>query len=94
MKRRRELAATEATGTRSQAPLFGALLAEALALAGRTEEGPATLDDTLAKAAASGRGWNAEIHRLRGELTARLPYPRFARNLIPRLESSYSRLSR
>jgi hypothetical protein len=85
------LAATETTGTRSQAPLFGAPLAEALALAGRTEEGLATLDDTLAKAAASGRGWNAEIHRLRGELTARLP--RFARNLIPRLESSYLRLS-
>jgi hypothetical protein len=33
------LAATEATGTRSQAPLLGALLAEALALARRTEEG-------------------------------------------------------
>jgi predicted ATPase len=30
----------------------------------------------LAKAAVSGvRGWDAEIHRLRGELTARLPYP-------------------
>jgi predicted ATPase len=30
----------------------------------------------LAKAAVSGeRGWDAEIHRWRGELTARLPYP-------------------
>jgi predicted ATPase len=30
----------------------------------------------LATAAASGeRGWNAEIHRLRGELTSRLPHP-------------------
>jgi predicted ATPase len=30
----------------------------------------------LATTAASGaKGWNAEIHRLRGELTARLPYP-------------------
>jgi predicted ATPase len=30
----------------------------------------------LAKAAGSGvRGWDAEIHRLRGELTARLPHP-------------------
>ena len=30
----------------------------------------------MATAAASGeRGWNAEIHRLCGELTARLPYP-------------------
>ena len=30
----------------------------------------------MAQAAVSGaRGWNAEIHRLRGELTARLPDP-------------------
>ena len=30
----------------------------------------------MAEAAVSGEtGWNAEIHRLRGELTARLPYP-------------------
>ena len=30
----------------------------------------------MAKAAVSGvRGWDAEIHRLRGELTGRLPYP-------------------
>jgi len=30
----------------------------------------------LATAAISGaRGWDAEIHRLRGELTARLPHP-------------------
>jgi hypothetical protein len=29
----------------------------------------------LAKAAVSGeKGWSAEIHRLRGELTGRLPY--------------------
>ena len=34
------------------------------------------LDDALAKAVISGeRGWSAEIHRLRGELTGRLPYP-------------------
>jgi predicted ATPase len=70
------LAAAEATGTRSQAPLFRALLAEALALAGKIEEGLATLDEALAKAGVSGeRGWDAEIHRLRGELTARLPCP-------------------
>jgi len=52
------------------------MLAEALALAGKTEEGLPALDDALAKAAVSGaKGWNAEIHRLRGELTGRLPYP-------------------
>ena len=70
------LAAAEATGTRVHTPFFLTLLAEALALAGKIEEGLAALDDALAKAAVSGeRGWNAEIHRLRGELTGRLPYP-------------------
>jgi predicted ATPase len=70
------LAASEANGTRVSTPLFLTLLAEALALAGKIEEGLATLDDALATAVASGeRGWNAEIHRLRGELTRRLPQP-------------------
>jgi predicted ATPase len=69
------LAAAEATGNR-RAPLYLALLAEALALAGKIEEGLAILDDALATAAVSGeRGWNAEIHRLSGELTGRLPRP-------------------
>jgi class 3 adenylate cyclase/predicted ATPase len=70
------LAAAEATGSRLYAPLFLALLAEALALAGKIEEALAALDDALAKAAVSGeRGSNAEIHRLLGELTGRLPQP-------------------
>jgi predicted ATPase len=70
------LAAYEATGSRLFTPFFLTLLAEALALAGEIEEGLAALDDALAQAAASGmRGWNAEIHRLRGELTSRLPHP-------------------
>jgi predicted ATPase len=69
-------AAAEATGDRVSTPLFLTLLAEALALAGKIEEGLATLDDALAKAAVSGvKGWDAEIHRLRGELTGRLPHP-------------------
>jgi hypothetical protein len=42
---------------------------------------------TLSKTAAvfGETGWNAEIHRLRGELTARLPYPDPAkgRGLVP-----------
>jgi class 3 adenylate cyclase/predicted ATPase len=70
------LAADEATGTRLSTPFYLALLAEALALAGKVEEGLAALDDALAKAGVSGvRGCDAEIHRLRGELTARLPHP-------------------
>src|SRR5262249_46319574 len=70
------LAAYEATGGRSGTTFGLILLAEALALAGKIEEGLAALDDALARAAASGeRGWSAEIHRLRGELTGRLPYP-------------------
>jgi len=70
------LAAYEATGARLGTPFDLALLAEALALAGMIEEGLAILDDALATAAATGvRGWDAEIHRLCGELTLRLPCP-------------------
>jgi predicted ATPase len=70
------MASAEATGTRVTAPFHLTLLAEALALAGKIEEGLAALDDALAKAAVFGAtGWDAEIHRLRGELTARLPSP-------------------
>jgi predicted ATPase len=70
------LAAYEATGARVFAPLFLTLLAEALAFAGNIEEALAALDDALARAAVSGeRGWDAEIHRLRGEVTGRLPHP-------------------
>jgi predicted ATPase len=69
------MAAAEATGSRLSRPFHLALLAEALALAGKIEEGLAALDDALATAAVSGvRGCDAEIHRLCGELTGRLPY--------------------
>jgi predicted ATPase len=70
------LAAAEATGTRLNTPFDRILLAEALAVAGKIEEGLAALDEALAAAIVSGvRGWDAEIHRLRGELTGRLPHP-------------------
>jgi predicted ATPase len=70
------LAAREATGTRVSTPLYLILLADGLGLAGKIEEALGALDDALAKAAASGeRGDSAKIHRLRGELTARLPHP-------------------
>jgi len=69
------MAAVKATGHRLHTPFWLTLLAEALAFAGRIEEALAALDDALAKAAVSGaRGLDAEIHRLRGELTGRLPY--------------------
>ena len=56
------------------------LLVEALALAGKIEVALATLDDALAQTASSGvRGWDAEIHRLRGELAGRLPHPDLAK---------------
>jgi predicted ATPase len=68
-------AAVEAVGTR-RAPLFLPLLAEALALAGRIEEGLAALDDALVTATVSGeKGASAEIYRLYGELTGRLRDP-------------------
>jgi predicted ATPase len=70
------VAATEATGNRSNTPFYLTLLAETLAFAGKIEEALAALDEALAKAAVTGvRGRDAEIHRLRGELTARLPFP-------------------
>jgi class 3 adenylate cyclase/predicted ATPase len=70
------LAAAVATGNRINTPFYLTLLAEALALAGKVDEGLATLGDALAEAAASGvRGWNPEIHRLRGDLIGRLPAP-------------------
>ena len=85
VKRRRGLPASATVWPRRRRPAVSyrhrsylALLAEALALAGKIEEGLATLDDALAQAAVSGeKGWNAEIHRLRGlgEFTGRLPYP-------------------
>ncbi len=47
-----------------------------MALARKIEEALAALDDALAAAAVSGvRLCDAELHRLRGELTGRLPCP-------------------
>jgi predicted ATPase len=70
------MAGSEATGTRVATPFDLILLAETLAFAGKIEEGLATLDDASAAAAVYGvRCWDAEIHRWRGELTARLPHP-------------------
>jgi predicted ATPase len=65
---------SRATGSRAQEPIFLGLLAEALALAKGTEEGLAVLAEALAIAQSSGaKGNDAELHRLRGALLARLP---------------------
>jgi predicted ATPase len=73
---REGLARTEATGSRNYYPFHLGLFAEALALAGEIDEGLAILDQALANSAASGqKGTDAELHRLRGELTRQLPRP-------------------
>jgi predicted ATPase len=63
-------------GLHSYRPIFLGLLAEALALTGKIEEGLAVLAEALAMAEASGaRGNDAELHRLRGDLLGRLRSP-------------------
>jgi len=63
-------------GLLSYKPIFLGLLAEALAMSGKIEEGLAVLAEALALAeASSARGNDAELHRLRGDLLNRLPSP-------------------
>ncbi|HEX6143280.1 MAG TPA: AAA family ATPase [Geminicoccaceae bacterium] len=70
---RRGLDAWRGTGARDTAP-FLAQLAEGCGGAGRVEEGLALLGEALAIVDGTGeRFWEAELHRLRGELLARLP---------------------
>jgi class 3 adenylate cyclase/predicted ATPase len=77
---REGLAQAEATGSHVFDPHHLALLAEALALAGKVDEGLSVLDEGFASSAASGqKGWDAELHRLRGELVQQLPRPDPAR---------------
>lgn len=59
----------QATGARLRLSYFLSLLASAYGLAGRPAEGLATLDAGLLHARnSSERWWDAELHRLRGEL--------------------------
>jgi predicted ATPase len=63
------LAAYRATGATRVRPYSLALLAEASAKVGQTTEGLEALAEALATLAKSGvRWWEAELHRLRGEL--------------------------
>jgi predicted ATPase len=58
------------------APLTGTLLAEREAEAGRVEDGLATLDAQVAAIDQTGERWfDAEVHRVRGELLLKLRRP-------------------
>ena len=66
---RQALAADRSTGATRDRPYNLALLAEASAQGGQTTEGLEALAEALALLATSGvRWWEAELHRLRGEL--------------------------
>ena len=63
------LAAYRATGVARDRPYYLALLAEASIQAGRTAAGLEALGEALATLATSGGyWWEAELHRLKGEL--------------------------
>jgi predicted ATPase len=75
IKRIREsLATMQATGARRADPMVLGFMAEALGLKGDVAEGVQTLAAASAAAEASGARWaDPELHRLRGDLLARLP---------------------
>jgi predicted ATPase len=69
---RQGLAEWQSTGAKVLIPFHLALLAEALGEEGRTEEALSSLAEALSVAEATGeRVYNAELHRLRGELLLR-----------------------
>ncbi|MBI3330002.1 MAG: hypothetical protein HYZ81_25260 [Nitrospinae bacterium] len=69
---RQGLAAWRAIGNEFIRPWILAMLAEAYALSGQTEAGLAAVAEALATVEATGeRFWEAELHRLRGELLLR-----------------------
>ena len=66
---RQGLAAWQATGAEIGVPHYLALLAEAYGQAGQVEEGLSVLAEALASVENTGqRCWEAELHRLKGEL--------------------------
>jgi tetratricopeptide (TPR) repeat protein len=66
---RGSITAFKASGARLRLPYYLSLLAQVCVKAGRAEEGLACIDEALAEARAHNeRWWDAEIHRLRGEL--------------------------
>ena len=66
---RASIAAFKATGARIRLPYYQGLLACVCSQAGHVEEGLAAIDEGMAEARAHNeRWWDAELHRLRGEL--------------------------
>ncbi len=66
---RDSIAAFKASSARLRLPYYLSLLVHVYEKAGRTEEGLASIDEALAEARAHNeRWWDAELHRLRGEL--------------------------
>jgi predicted ATPase/DNA-binding SARP family transcriptional activator len=62
----------KAAGSHLRLPYYLALLAQVYAQAGRIDEGLVCIDEALAEARVTNeRWWNAELHRLRGELLLR-----------------------
>lgn len=66
------LAALEATGARMMLHAYRALLAEAYWRAGRLDEALAAVEEGLAEVETNGRFYEAELHRLKGELLVAL----------------------
>ncbi len=66
---RGSIVAFKASNARLRLPYYLSLLAHICGKAGRTEEGLACIDEALAEARTHNeRWWDAELHRLRGEL--------------------------
>lgn len=66
---REAIAGFTATGARLRLPYYLALLASACARAGYAEDGLAAIDEAMSAARAHNeRWWDAELHRLRGDL--------------------------
>jgi len=73
---RQGLTAYRATGAEGARPYFLTLLAEAYAQRGQAEEGLAVVSEALETVEATGeRFYEAELHRLQGELSLQLPTP-------------------
>jgi predicted ATPase len=76
---RQGLAAFRATGAELARPYYLALLAEAYAQVGQREDGLSLLAEALATVHKTGeRWWEAELHRLKGELLLALSAEKYA----------------